>query len=233
MGWFKNLFSKKEGNTSETMDVETAENTNTISGAERIAKVVTEGLETENYAGMNEQLSVLGNTNEEKDKYVYKHPGVIGRYCVSVLSVVISLIFVYYLLIGFGTACFASVTELVYLGVLFVGVSGIVLVVNIILILKTRSSIRFKKRYEVYADLLGYRHYVLVEDIVMCAKQKEALVIKDLNWAIKCKLIPQGHFSNGNLVFMLSNTVYEQYLEHTADYDQHFKKMIEERHAVE
>ena len=232
MGLFNNLFSKKGANASDALEVVASTKSGYIGEAERIANVVAAGLKKENYSGMNEQLSVIAQKDEEKDVYVFEHPGVISRYYAIALLVGASLAFAYYLFIGAGTAYFSTTAELDFIAMFFVGVSGSVLLVNIVLISKLVSAIRFKKRFDIYEELLGYKSLEFVEDIAICAKQKEGLVVKDLKRATKRKLIPQGHLSREDRVFMVSNDVYDRYMEKPAVYDRYFQKMIEERRRV-
>ena len=232
MGLFNNLFSKKGASSSNALEVVASTKSGYIGEAERIANVVAAGLEKENYSGMNEQLSVIAQKDEEKDVYVFEHPGVISRYYAIALIVGVSLAFAYYLFIGAGTAYFSTTAELDSIAMFFVGVSGAVLLVNIALISKLVSAIRFKKRFDIYEELLGYKSLEFIEDIAICAKQKEVLVVKDLKRATKRKLIPQGHLSRENRVFMVSNDVYDRYMEKPAVYDRYFQKMIEERRRV-
>lgn len=232
MGIFNKLFPKKENNTVNALEVVDSITAGYMGEAEKIANVVAAGLEKENYSGMNEQLSRIAQKDEEKEVYVFEHPEMVSRYYAIVILTCISLAFAYYLFIGVGTVCLSTTAELGSVGSLFVVASIVGLVVNIILISKLVFAIRFKKRFDVYEELLGYKSLEFVEDIVICAKQKEELVIKDLNHAIKCKLIPHGHFSRENLVFMMSNDIYDRYMEKPAVYDRYFQKMIEERHRI-
>lgn len=108
MGLFNNLFSKKGASSSNALEVVASTKSGYIGEAERIANVVAAGLEKENYSGMNEQLSVIAQKDEEKDVYVFEHPGVISRYYAIALIVGVSLAFAYYLFIGAGTAYFST-----------------------------------------------------------------------------------------------------------------------------
>ena len=47
--------------------------------------------------------------------------------------------------------------------------------------------------------------------------------------AIDLKLIPQGHFGTDNLIFIVSNEMYEKYKKQQASYDRYYKKKAEER----
>ena len=232
MGLFKNIFSKQSATSGNELEVVASTKTGYVGEAEMIANVVAAGLEKENYSGMNKQLSAIVQNNEEKETYVFEHPGMSSRYFAIVLTLALSISFVYYLFIGAGTAYFSSNSELYSIGVFFVSVSLAVLAVNIILISKLISAIRFKSRFDVYEELLGYKSLEFVEDLAICAKQKEIVVIKDLRRATKRKLIPQGHFSAENRVFMVSNEVHDRYMEKPAVYDRYFQKMIEERHRI-
>lgn len=232
MGIFNKIFSRKENNTVNALEVVDSTTAGYMDEAEKIANVVAVGLEKENYSGMNEQLSRIAQKDEEKEVYIFEHPEIVSRYYAIVILTCISLAFVYYLFIGVGTVCLSTTVELGFVGSLFVMASIVGLVVNIILISKLVFAIRFKKRFDVYEELLGYKSLEFVEDIAICSKQKEELVIKDLNHAIKCRLIPHGHFSRENLVFMMSNDIYDRYMEKPAVYDRYFQKMIEERHRI-
>ncbi len=229
MGIFNNLFSKKAENTTDVLEIADAASTGCMGKAEQIANVVAAGLEKENYSGMKEQLSLIAQKEEEKEDYIFEHPGIKTRYVAIAFLVCMSIIFVYHLLIGVGTVCLSNTAELGFVGIVFVVVSGIILLVNIVLIGKMISAVRFKKRYDSYEELLGYKSFAFVKDIATCTKQKEKLVVKDLKRAIKYKWIPQGHMSGENLVFIKSQDAYNRYMEKQTEYDSYFKKMLEER----
>lgn len=232
MGLFKNIFSKESATSDNELEVVASKETGYAGKAETLANIVATGLEKENYSGMNKQLSTIVQSNEEKETYVFEHPGVSSRYFATVLVLALTISFVYYLFIGAGTTYFSSNSELYSVGIFFIGVSLVVLVINIILIAKLLSAIRFKLRFDIYEELIGYKSLEFVEDISICSKQKEMVVIKDLQRAIKYKLIPQGHFSSENRVFMVSDKVHERYMEKPAVYDRYFQQMIEERHRI-
>lgn len=229
MGIFKSLFSKKK-ETIDELDVVAPTNTDYLGEAEQIANVVSAGLERENYSGINQQLAIFTHKDEERQVFVFEHPGVISRFYAITICALLSIAFAYYLFIGVGTACFSS--ELQSVGMFFVGVSVVALVVNIVIISRLLSAIKFKSRFDVYEELLGYRSLEFVDDLAICSNQKVEIVVKDLQRATKQKLIPQGHFSNENRVFMVSNEVYNRYMEKPAVYDRYFQKMIEERKRV-
>lgn len=100
------------------------------------------------------------------------------------------------------------------------------------LIRKLIASIKYKHRYDMYVNLLKFRSFEFVNDLTILSKQKEKDLVLDLNNAVKQKLIPQGHFSKENLVFMTSNNIYNKYIEKQPIYDRYFKKLIEERNRM-
>lgn len=232
MRLFNKLLLRKKALSSNELEVTPSTKDGYIGEVERLANVVSAGLETENYSGMNKQLSIIAEKDEEKEVYVFEHPGVISRYYASVILIVFFACFAYFFIIGVGTSVLSNDVELNYSGIVLIGVSSIVLLTNIVLVIKLIMAIKFERRYEIYEELLGYKNWEFVEDIAVCAKQKEILVIQDLEHAIKQKLIPQGHLSRENHVLMVSNEVYNRYMEKPVVFDRYFQKIIEERRRV-
>lgn len=230
MGLINNLFSKKKATSGSEFDTIITSETGYIGEAEKIAKVVSAGLEKENYSGMNQQLSAIARQDDAKEVYVFEHPGVVSRYYAIALLVAVSIAYVYFLFIGANTLQLASDIELRSIGNFFVYASVAVIAINVFLVSRLISAIRFKKRFDTYEELVGYKSWEFVEDIAICSKRKETLVLKDLRRAIKRKLIPQGHFSQENRVLMVSNKVYDAYMEKPAVYDRYFQQMMEDRH---
>lgn len=198
-----------------------------LSDAKEMANVVTVCLESENYADMAKQLETISSNGESKEDYVFEHPSVVSAFFAITTCVAISLLFLYFIVIGLVTVI--SSAKFFVLGIIFLGISIIILFLNIQLITKFVSNIKYKTRFDVYDELLGYKGLEIIDDIALCAKQSKATVIKDLHKAVKKKLIPQGHFSRNNLVFMVSDKVYDRYMEKPAAYDRYFKHLAAER----
>lgn len=232
MGLFNKLLLRKTALSSNELEVIPPTKDGYIGEVERLANVVSAGLETENYSGMNKQLSIITEKDEEKEVYVFEHPGVISRYYASVILIVFFVCFAYFLIIGVGTSVLSNDVELNYWGIILIGVSSIVLLTNIVLVIKLIMAIKFERRYEIYEELLGYKNWEFVEDIAICVNQKEELVLQDLERAIKKKLIPQGHLSREKHVLMVSNNIYNRYMEKPVVYDRYFQKIIEERRRI-
>lgn len=226
MGFFKKLFTPKKEPVDIT-ELEDLTQTGCLGDAERIASVVSSGLDSENYAELNQNLVKLTMDAEERTTFVFEHPSVIGNFYGIVICLLFVVAFLYYLFIGLCTVCFSP--ELRAVGAFFTVTSAAVLILNVKLIVKRISTIRFKGRFDVYEELLGYKSMEFVEDLAICSKQAPDVVVSDLRKAVKQKLIPQGHFSNENCVFMVSNSVYQRYAEKPAVYDRYFQQVIEER----
>lgn len=229
MGIFDRLRSKKDSEATIRMSHFALSEKGNLSKAELMANVVGAGLDSESYSDMNLQLEHI-STDRKKEVYVFDHPGVVGTIFGITLCLFISFAFLYFAFIGVSTAWFSS--EYYTMGLFLAVISGFFLFVNLLLIIKSISNIKRKTRYDVYSELIGFKSLEFVDDIALCAKQKKAIVIKDLNAAIKRKLIPQGHFSRENIVFMVSDEVYDRYMEKPAVYDRYFQKKLEERKRV-
>lgn len=228
MGYFKNLFSKAKNDSDIGSDNEIIDVSDDCFGqAEQIANVVSSGLENENYSDMNKQLSEIIPQNEEKESYVFYCPdtktSVLG---IIICSVLIGLFF-YVAFIGAATALFSS--EYRFYGLFSCGSSLAFIIVNAILITRSVSTIRYRQRFNEYAKVLKFKSVEILDNLVQLSKRNESQIIKDLEAGIKQKLIPQGHFTRGNLAFIVSNDGYEKYLNNSASYDRYFKKQIEER----
>lgn len=230
MGLFDNLLSKKSNGSASEIKVLSASETDHLGEAEQIANVVIAGLESENYSGMNRQLTTMVPTAQSKVEYVFDHPGVVDTFVAMTICIVMTLVYFYFLFIGSTTSFFSK--EYFTVGTLIAGVSLAILFVNICLVARFVSVIKHKTRFDIYNQLLGFKSLEFIEDLAICSKQNEPTVIKDLQQAVKQKLIPQGHFSRDNLVFMVSDKVYDKYMEKPAVYDRYFQKKIEERRRV-
>ena len=227
MALIKKLFSKKQDDDIE-LEVGEPESTDFIGDAERLAAVVSSGLENGDYAAINAKLSTLASSSRQE--YVFEPSSRVGQVCVAVLSGILLLAFGGALLVSAGTAVFSR--EHLAVGVFLVVLSCLGLALNVSLASRAVSSMRRKKRFEDYSDALRYRGYVFVEDLISLSGQTEKTVVTDLKKAIEQKYIPQGHFSSDDMVFMTSNAAYEAYQVNSAAFDRYFQRKLEERRRV-
>lgn len=228
MGLFDRVFTRK--NNIIDCDNALQPNSDYLSQAEQISNIVSVGVEEENYTSLNQQLSKFVPISEEKTKYIFDHPRIESNIIAVIVCALFSLLYVYFILIGIGTSIFSK-NHLLY-GIIGIAVSAVLLLVNVILISKLVSTIKYKNRYDTYIEVLRFKSFEIVEDLSAYSKQSANRVIKDLSGSIKHKLIPQGHFTRENLVFMISNEIYDQYSEKKAVYDRYFKNLIEERNRM-
>lgn len=228
MGLFDRVFAKKSSDLED--DNSFQPKSDYLSQAEQISNIVSVGVDEENYTNLNQQLSRFVPDSEEKTKYIFEHPRIESNVIAVIVCALFSLLYVYFMLIGFGTSIF-STSHLLY-GIIGIAVSAVLLIVNIILISKLVSTIKYKNRYETYVEVLRFKSFEIVEDLSTYSKQSVNRLIKYLNESVRHKLIPQGHFTRENLVFMISNEIYDQYNEKKAVYDRYFKKLIEERNRM-
>lgn len=230
MGILKKLFSKKEETVNEELQFEESINDGHLGEAEQIANVVSAGLEKENFIGMNKHLSSMVQSEREKVAYVFEHPGIINRFYAIVLCALAIIPFGYYLFIGISMIIFSM--QYRTLGIFYTVVSSAVVGLNIVLIRKFVEDIKYKKRYDIYEEFLGYKSLEFIDDLAFHVKENKDVVVDDMEKSIAYKLIPQGHLSNGNLVFMVSDKIYNRYNEKPAVYDRYFQKIIEERERI-
>jgi len=228
MGLFDRVFTRKSNDLDCGNSLQP--NSDYLSQAEQISNIVSVGVDEENYSNLNQQLSRFVPASEEKTKYIFDHPRIESNVIAVIICAMFSLLYVYFMLIGIGTSIF-SAGHLLF-AVVGIAVSAVLLVANIILISKLISTIKYRNRYETYVEVLRFKSFEIVEDLSAYSKQSVNKVIKDLNGSVRHKLIPQGHFTRENLVFMISNDIYDQYNEKKAVYDRYFKKLIEERNRM-
>lgn len=202
-----------------------------LGDAEMVSNVVSAGLEQSNYSEMNKQLAALAAQEKKGSRYVFEGPGIVIQTCAVAACAALGLLCCYCLVFGIGTLVLSTHHYVIGTVLSLGALSGALL--NGALTLRFAKTVRFRERYDSYEEMLGYRSLELVEDIANYAKQSEAAVIEDLSKAIELKLIPQGHFSRGNLAFMISDGTFEKYEERQDAYDRYFQKRLEERRRIE
>lgn len=223
-------FKKDEHEESELKVPETSGH-GLLGEAERVSNVVSAGLEQNNYPEMNKQLATLAVQEKKAARYVFEGPGIVVQTCAVAACAALGLLCCYCLVFSIGTLILSTHHYALGAALSLSALAGAL--VNGALVLRFAKTVRFRERYDSYEEMLGYRSLELVEDIADYAKQPEAVVIEDLNRAVDLKLIPQGHFSRGNLAFMVSDGTFEKYEERQDAYDRYFQKKLEERRRIE
>lgn len=189
--------------------------------------IVNNGVEKGTFSEMTERLDKLPSVNISRDKYVFEYNCPITNTWSVVVCILFIALCVYYVPIYIGTIVYSDIFKMSALvGIL---VSAIVIAINFIVIVEKFCEMHFNKRYNTYVKDLKFKNIELIDDLAVYSKVEPEKVIKDLNKAVKTKLIPQGHFGKDNLIFIASDEVYEKYKDKQAVYDRYYRKQVEER----
>ena len=73
----------------------------------------------------------------------------------------------------------------------------------------------------------------MLDDLAAYIKQSSNKVIADLKYAIKRKLIPEGHFGTDQIIILMSDDTYAKYQMHQTEFDRYYRKQLEERVRME
>lgn len=189
--------------------------------------IVNNGVEKGTFSEMTERLDKLPSVNMSRDKYVFEYNCPITNKWSVVVCILFIALCLYYVPICIGTIVYSDRFKMSALvGIL---VSAIVIAINCIVIVEKFCEIHFNKRYNTYVKDLKFKNIEIIDDLAVYSKVEPEKVIKDLNKAVKMKLIPQGHFDKDNLMFIVSDEVYEKYKDKQAVYDRYYRKQVEER----
>lgn len=221
--------SSASGAESDSEQKDESQGEGLLTDAERIASTVAEGLEGGDYAAMGAQLAALAP--EKPSTFVFEPDGTLGSGCVIVVASLVTLVLAKTLFVGAATIVLSQSYFSDGLSLVFWACLG--LIVNVCLILQSVRFLARRKRYIRYLDMLRYKQFVFVDDLVRLSRKSTRLVLDDLKWAIANKYAPQGHLSEGDLVFMTSNDAYETYQKDSVAFNRYFQKTLEERARLE
>lgn len=228
----KSLFKIKKEEPKDkrkSIKVEKVDDTiaNFIKEAERTALIVDERVSDGKFSEMSSELDDATNNGISREQYVFERPEIKPIIIRAIVCFVLILVFIPYLKTGIKILSLSE--EFSNAGRSYIeGVLGVILV-NGFVVYKSIVDVLFLLRYDKYQKNLRFHDIEMIDDLDNYVSENEALVVKDLNKAIKWKLIPQGHFGTDNIVFMVSDEIYNKYLEHQAVYDHYYRKLLEER----
>lgn len=195
--------------------------------AQETIAIINNGVEKGYFSEMTERLNKLPSVNSDRDKYVFEYNCSAVRTWGVVVCILIIALCLYYVPVYIGTIAYSDAFGMsALMGIL---VSVIVIAINSIAIAKRICEMHFNKRYNTYVKDLRFKNIELIDDLAVYSKVGPEKVINDLNKAVKMKLIPQGHFGKDNLIFIVSDEVYEKYKDKQAVYDRYYRKQVEER----
>lgn len=198
-----------------------------IEEAQTAVNIVNTEVEKRDFSQLTTKLDQLPTTGISREKYVFDRQSSVIYGWIIFSCIVFAIGYLYFIPISLGTMLFSNKFEIQA----WIGLIGTVavLAVNIVTILRIISKSKFNKRYDTYLNVLRFRNIELIDDLAAYAKQDSIQVVRDLNNAIKFKLIPQGHFGRDNIFFMVSDEIYRLYKEKQAVYDRYYRKLVEER----
>ena len=175
-------------------------------------------------------MEQLSRKNKERERFVFDALPISRWVILLLIGLFFNIGFVYFLMIAGGTFLYSSSYRMY--GIYGVAITVAVFILNILVIQKAIKEIRFTRRYDNYQNVLRYKRMEIVDDLATMIEVDRKVVENDLNKAIKNKLIPQGHFGKKNVIFMVSDSVFNEYSKRRAVYDRYFNKLIEERNRM-
>lgn len=195
--------------------------------AETAVKIVNNGVANGNYSELTDQLNTLPNLGINREIYVFEHSSS-SIWILSVIAgIVLSIGYLFYIPVFGGTLLYSGVFDITALAGSVIAL--IIVVLNSILVMTAISQMRFNRRYDAYVKDLRFKNIEIIDDLSVFSNIGCETVIKDLKRAVDLKLIPQGHFGCDDMIFIVSNEVYDRYKEKQAVYDRYYRKQIEER----
>lgn len=195
--------------------------------AQTAVKIVNNGVEKGAYSELTDQLNTLPNLGISRETYVFGYNRSSIGFWGIIAGIVLSIGYLSYIPAFIGTLLYSGTFDVSMLAGLIL--AFIIVILNVFLIMMTVSQMRFNKRYNTYIKDLRFKNIEIIDDLSAYANIGCDTVIKDLNKAVKLKLIPQGHFGCEDMIFIISNEVYDRYKAKQAVYDRYYRKQIEER----
>lgn len=155
---------------------------------------------------------IVTKDQKEMQKYISKKPvGRVSGVVYMTLGITGSVLF------GVQTAVYAAfisvlgkflIANLVGLGLL-----SSFFIISMIMTFKGISLRKRVRRFRKYISCLGNNSYCNIEKLAKVIGEKEKFVIKDLRKMIELGMFTQGHLDDNNTLLMISNEVYDNYLE--------------------
>ena len=232
MSFLNKIFNRKKNeNVSQEYVTDSQPLNSYLDEAERVAEIVETGVDSGNISDIANQIEKLPSTNAYKNQYVFDAP----KAGTGIMGMVIGVLFVLWFL-SFavtGSKVMHMSTAYAPYGVTYITWFIIILFINGYVILKKIKKRNFIKRYSQYETVLKYRNIELLDDLAAYTKQSSNKVIADLKYAIKRKLIPEGHFGTDHMIILMSDDTYAKYQMHQTEFDRYYRKQLEERVRME
>lgn len=204
---------------------------NYMKQAEKAAQIVETSISNGDFSHIVQQLESLPSNQKNRVQYVMEAPKT--TYC-SLIIIVSIVTMAAYLCLGLLGIAIVQLSEAFRnYGLMYAGTAVTVLVVNVVLIRFALKRKHFVKRYNKYAEVLKFRSIELIDDLAAYSGYTSGQIVIDLQKAVKQKLIPEGHFGSDNIVFIMTDEVYEQYQSKQVEFDRYYRKQLEERQRIQ
>lgn len=159
----------------------------------------------------NRYVNLNKTTKKDITEYIAKKPvgSISGILCIifgAIGSFVLGIFLAIYLMISIfiPEKLIGGIVGLVFLSIFFASGIGV--------FIKGIKSIRRVRRFKKYLNFLDDNTYCLINDLARIVGKKEKFVIKDLRKMIDLNMFKEGHIDDEETHFMLTNEVYENYL---------------------
>lgn len=138
---------------------------------------------------------------------------------------------------GFGITTLIMLIVIVTQGgaapILFSVIFGLLTALSITDIVRGSRKISLVNRFYHYARLIGERGYIAIEELALQTGRRRDEVVKDLRKMMKKHMFPQGRLDNSQTTFMLTQDVYQQYLQAEQENQARQQAAKQEREAQE
>ena len=201
-----------------------------IDGAEKTAFLVADSVENGKIEEVSGRLQDYISTMQEKQKNVFAALSARTWKAVIITCIMLSIGLFMFLPVALGTAQYSAKYRQY-------GIGGMVLILLLVLVnglicRKAMLELRFSGRYGMYENVLKYKNYEIVDDLAEMVGVSKDLAVKDLEKAVRLKLIPQGKFGKDQLFFMVTDYAYEKYSANPDEYDRYFRQLMDERSKI-
>ncbi|GFP74502.1 5-bromo-4-chloroindolyl phosphate hydrolysis family protein [Clostridium fungisolvens] len=155
---------------------------------------------------------IVTKDQKEMQKYISKKPvGRVSGVVYMTLGITGSVLF------GVQTAVYAAfisvLGKFLIANLVGLGVVASFFIISMIMTFKGISLRKRVRRFRKYISCLGSNSYCNIEKLAKVIGEKERFVIKDLRKMIELGMFTQGHLDDNNTLLMISNEVYDNYLE--------------------
>jgi len=159
----------------------------------------------------NRYVNLNKTTKKDITEYIAKKPvdSISGILCIifgAIGSFVLGIFLAIYLMISIFVPekLIGGIVGLVFLSIFFASGIGV--------FIKGIKSIRRVRRFKRYVRFLDDDEYCLISDLARIVRKKDKFIIKDLRKMIELGMFKEGHIDDEEIHFMLTDEVYENYL---------------------